>query len=147
MREILFRGTCTETKQWVFGSKYNDFIISYLEVDKFLKESDLFQCNCVIRDVIPETIGQFTGLLDKNGNKIFEGDKFAGDEPGEYYAISWNKEEATFQANLYGYNVSYGEGSQEIYDDEVTCIDTNCFELSALSSDVIIGNIHDDAKL
>lgn len=73
-REILFRGICIETKQWVFGSKYNDFIISYLEVDKFLKESDLFQCNCIIRDVVTETIGQFTGLLDKNGVKVFEGD-------------------------------------------------------------------------
>ena len=72
-------------------------------------------------------------------NPIF----FSGDEPGEYYVISWNEEEATFQANLYGYNVSYGEGGKEIYDDEVTCIDTNCFELSALSSDVIIGNIHE----
>src|SRR5690606_2168877 len=90
MREILFRGICTETKQWVFGSKYNDFIISYLEVDKFLKESDLFQCNCVIRDVMPETIGQFTGLLDKNGVKIFENDIVRWDDEtnGERWRVA-----------------------------------------------------------
>lgn len=133
MREILFRGKRIDNSEWVEG-----FYSNIQEIEHYILMPialGLFHCQ-----VIPETIAQFTGLTDKNGKKIFEGDKFAGDEPGEYYAISWNEEEATFQANLYGYNVSYGEGSQEIYDDEVTCIDTNCFELSALSSDVIIGN-------
>lgn len=46
--------------------------------------------------------------------------------------------------DLYGYNVSIGENSQEIFDDEVSHIDSNCFELSALKSDFIIGNIHEE---
>lgn len=135
MREILFRGKRIDNGEWVHGQYLKREYSGFTDNSIWTPKGTI--------PVKPETIGQFTGLTDKNGNKIFEGDKFAGDEPGEYYAISWNEEEATFQANLYGYNVSYGEGSQEIYDDEVTCIDTNCFELSALSSDVIIGNIHD----
>lgn len=169
MREILFRGKRVDNNNWVEGcyqkfkgeSKMMTFFdtsdkrnheYTITQIDKHLitqfkmPEEQGWDYGSQIEyfEVIPETIGQFTGLLDKNGNKIFEGDKFAGDEPGEYYVISWNEEEATFQANLYGYNVSYGEGSQEIYDEEVTCIDTNCFELSALCSDVIIGSIHEN---
>lgn len=133
MRKILFRGIKTETKdEWIYGYLLSDRENQTFYICEGIGSSGI--------EVYEHTVSQFTGLRDKNGVNIFEGDKFAGDEPGEYYEVSWNEDEAIFQINLYGYNLSYGEGSQEIYDNVVTCIDTNCFDLSALSSDVVIGN-------
>lgn len=86
---------------------------------------------------------QYTGLKDKNGNDIYEEDKLGGDEQGEYYLIEWNNEESKFQVNLYGYNIYLNEGGGEEYDNEISCIDTDCFELSALTELEIIGNIHE----
>jgi len=141
MREILFRAQRKDGKGWVYGDLRQTSEGCYISSNTSRKKLEpIF----TLEPIKPETICQFTGLLDKEGVKVFEGDKFAGDEPGEYYEVSWNEDEAIFQINLYGYNLSYGEGSQEIYDDEVTCIDTNCFELSALSSDVVIGNIYEN---
>ena len=64
MREILFRGKRTDNGEWVEG---------YISIDKYSGKATINN-SVMYHSVIPETVSQFTGMHDKNGKKVFEGD-------------------------------------------------------------------------
>lgn len=76
-------------------------------------------------DVIPETVGQFTGLFDKNGKKIFEGDIISG--LGNTYVCRWD--EGNVEFTVFDGNESFG----------LAYAAYPCME--------VVGNIHDNPEL
>ena len=84
MREILFRAKTVCDGDWIYGgitwnpSKKKVFI--HTEWDE--------------GEVIPETVGQYTGLCDKNGTKIFEGDIVHWKKVP--YFVRWDSQKAEF---------------------------------------------------
>lgn len=147
MREILFRGKCTDTGKWYEGRYIHLHKTTYCFKEDYEKnpDNDIHQIvfeqmtdwclpNRHLRvGVIPETVGQYTGLTDdKNGKKIFEGDIVAVYVKGcrTICTVSWAETVAHFQ--LWQINTIPGTP---------TALNLGNYDCE------VIGNIHDNPEL
>ena len=153
MREVLFRGK-TLLGKWIEGD-----LLNYLGYDKVHIVQHYLGAGG--QEVIPETVGQYTGLTDNNGKKIFEGDVVVIDhtirtyrwdeipetyKPRRSHSVVYDdtKDHLTYKRN---YAVEWKKNNARWIlrngSDQHELTDTYLF----FHNGIIIGNIHDNPEL
>lgn len=139
MREILFRGKRLDNGEWVEGAycpKNCDSPFGPM-IDKpsIIKLDDPFSGFWF--DVDPSTVGQYTGLCDKNGKKIFEGD---------IVLVSWSSSNNTVSET---YVVVYSKSGFFCKDKErlLGQLSNYVYRNAHTIQCEVIGNIHDNTEL
>lgn len=134
MREILFRGKRLNNGEWVEGF-YNHLPCGRFGADEHMIQTVLENGKIgMLYDIDPSTVGQYTGLKDKNGKRIFEGDivrfaerRIGGEDVSIVEPVAFD--EGGFCTYRYFLNNWMRSGNAELEGIEV------------------IGNIHDNPEL
>ena len=143
MRNIEFRAKAKNKNKWVYGDllhpEHNDNSYSIFE----------FGGGCV--KIRPETLGQYTGLKDKNGTKIFEGDivKAKYKEIRDYMGIKYDDsmefiEKIIWSKDYNGFCLELNCCGMTMYRRLNFCEEVNDIKLNELE---VVGNIFDNPEL
>lgn len=129
MREILFRGKDADNGEWVYGYYAHFKNMHDVKADIiYTGYADMYMGSILPEcyDVNPKTIGQYTGLTDKNGRKIFEGDIIHGNLGN--FVVRWSD-------NISGFVAGEKERTHP------------CLNRGTMKCYKVIGNIYDNPEL
>ena len=142
MREILFRGKRADNGEWIEGMLLKCTMAAgtayLIFADSFATDllGNVYSLDHAMVD--PETVGQFTGLLDKNGRKIFEGD-----------IVCMNTGKDEWSISVYA-RVQLLPNGPYLRDRETNCFvpfESVNFSQNAPRYWAVIGNIYDNPEL
>ena len=135
----LFRGKRKDNGKWVYGGIY------YQKADE-VKEEAVYIIGASLNDVgaayevISETVGQCTGLKDKNGKLIFEGDTL--ESRASENKEDWERWIVAFFDGSFCFERDIPKKRKHKHEQNLLCVDE--IELYGLT---VIGNIHDNPEL
>lgn len=142
MREILFKAKRLDNGEWVEGSLLQTTAVS---LKYFIVQSACYTFGKLdwieITEVDSETICQYTGLTDKNGNKIWENDIV------KCYSFDCSGREVEFISDVFWDDCSWLLHEEEHCDGMLFYFDKNIKFESHVSEIEVIGNIFDNAEL
>ena len=129
VRTIIFRGKRIDNGEWVEGSYCHAEKLDRSGDEHFIIE---YSANGSSHRVDPDTVGQYTGLKDKNGKQIFEGDIVSTDIARPYLIVE-------FRDGCFMFNCN--DGGKDYYDIMLPILEDAQTEYKYGE---IIGNIHDN---
>ena len=145
MREILFRGKRIDNGEWIEGTPFQEYNNFWGEWLWFIQtKHPLTNVPYLHLEIDKKTVGQFTGLTDKNGKKIFEGDIFPIED--EIIAVVIFKN-GCFRMEEYGLCGAWTESG---FDEcgggwgIIECCPIDWYNIIDME---VIGNIHDNPEL
>jgi uncharacterized phage protein (TIGR01671 family) len=139
MREILFRGK-TKDGRWIYGDLWHrPYGNNSAAIVSFTEDTGTTGG----LEVIPETVGQYTGLKDKNGVEIYEGDileTWNKRYDGSPFSEKYENDLVVVKHNLY-------EGYLLHYILKFCGISNNVSRINEVSNYRVVGNIHENPEL
>ena len=163
MREILFRGIPKREADFHFFkiayqmSCEGNFVIGSLLYEAltnryYIVNAILAKINCTVGnaqctavEVDPATVGQYTGLKDKNGKRIFEGDIVRTDFDGAMAVIAFGDYASPFNSDEFTHNIGFYPAWEKKF---ITRLRKDLGFFCTATGDIeVIGNIHDNPEL